>query len=471
VRIRAYILSVLLHAAVVLVTVTGLDLWPSDRPQPEQTFTVEFGAVAELEQAAAVQAPLPEDRDVPLPRAKPSEVLAAAPSAPVVDRVTAAPDSSEAVVPPAPPPPTAAAAARQAAQPAAQPAAQADAAEAPRVSAAPEPDAAEADRAEAAEATALQGGAPAEEAAPRAADVAVAPVVSASEAEAAQSARAEEVAEERVAALEPAEQPEERQAPPTPPVPESRPAETVPVVPDAPEAADAPDPEQRPDTQDEPIRAQPRPSPATEVEVAEAESPEATPPEPAPSAAAPRPRPRPRQLEVATAPQPPRPEPPVTEDRPQTAAFDPNRLAALLDRRRDDNPTDVARGERNVTPQESDTVVRQQRDARLGSVPLSTSELAAIRQQFERCWNPPAGARDARNLVVRVRVWLRPDGSLQREPSVVNSGESGDQFWRVAAESAVRAVRRCEPVQGLDPEKYEQWRDIELTFNPRDMLG
>lgn len=174
---------------------------------------------------------------------------------------------------------------------------------------------------------------------------------------------------------------------------------------------------------------------------------------------------------MATAPEPPRPEPPVTEDRPQTAAFDPNRLAALLDRRLDDNRADVARGERNVSPLESDTVVRQERQARLGSVPLSTSELAAIREQFERCWNPPAGARDARNLVVVVRVWLRPDGSLQREPVIVDNSNSTDQFWRVAAESAVRAVRRCEPVRGLDPEKYERWREIELTFNPRDMLG
>ena len=184
-----------------------------------------------------------------------------------------------------------------------------------------------------------------------------------------------------------------------------------------------------------------------------------------------RPKARPKRLEVATAPQETRPEPPKTEDKaPPKDKLNLDRLSALLDKRLDDNP-DVRRDEENAAPRRSDTIVRQTRDTVLSSQPLSSSELSAIRAQFERCWNPPTGARNARNLVVVVRIWLRQDGSLLREPEVTNRGDPGDQFWRVAAESAVRAVRKCEPVMGLDPGKYDRWREIELTFNPRDMLG
>ena len=38
-----------------------------------------------------------------------------------------------------------------------------------------------------------------------------------------------------------------------------------------------------------------------------------------------------------------------------------------------------------------------------------------------------------------------------------------------AAESALRAVRGCQPFH-LPPESYEGWRDIEWVFDPRQML-
>jgi colicin import membrane protein len=40
----------------------------------------------------------------------------------------------------------------------------------------------------------------------------------------------------------------------------------------------------------------------------------------------------------------------------------------------------------------------------------------------------------------------------------------------VAAESALRAVRRCQPYT-MPAAKYDIWRDVEVTFDPRDMFG
>jgi hypothetical protein len=47
-----------------------------------------------------------------------------------------------------------------------------------------------------------------------------------------------------------------------------------------------------------------------------------------------------------------------------------------------------------------------------------------------------------------------------------------DPFKLAAAESAWRAVRnpQCNPYD-LPRDKYEIWKDLTLTFNPREMFG
>ena len=39
------------------------------------------------------------------------------------------------------------------------------------------------------------------------------------------------------------------------------------------------------------------------------------------------------------------------------------------------------------------------------------------------------------------------------------------------AESAKRAILTCQPFTMLRAEHYEQWKDIEITFDPREMFG
>ena len=105
----------------------------------------------------------------------------------------------------------------------------------------------------------------------------------------------------------------------------------------------------------------------------------------------------------------------------------------------------------------------------------STATLQALLQsKFERCWSPPAGAKDAESLIVKIRVWLTPEGQLIRPPQIVSQGfflSAEGSFYRVAAESALRAVRRCAPYDELPKDRYEEWADITFTFDPSEMLG
>jgi outer membrane biosynthesis protein TonB len=165
-------------------------------------------------------------------------------------------------------------------------------------------------------------------------------------------------------------------------------------------------------------------------------------------------KPEPKKEEAKVSTPPHRPDPP----RPQPK-FDAVRIAALLDKR--DPQREVSLGEIiNHTPT-------------LGSpkgtaLTLSQSEIDALRAQIRRCWNPPAGAADAQNLRVEMNVKLRLDGSLAAQPVLLERGTS--PYFQVFAESALRAVERCQPYS-LPAAKYEVWKDIDLGFRLDDMYG
>ena len=146
--------------------------------------------------------------------------------------------------------------------------------------------------------------------------------------------------------------------------------------------------------------------------------------------------------------------------------FDPDRIAALIDK----TPRKQAALETAETPQVRPKITSRTAQS-LDGQPLTLSEVDALRAQIERCWIVQAGARYAEDLVVTLRVFLNPDGSLRSEPQIVDDDRlAADPYFRAAAESAIRAVLKCEPFK-MPVTKYHRWREIELTFDPREMLG
>ena len=164
-------------------------------------------------------------------------------------------------------------------------------------------------------------------------------------------------------------------------------------------------------------------------------------------------KPEPKQVAKAV-PMPPR-RPPQKEQ----PKFDPRKVEALLDKR---VPQRLAAGGDAI----NETVALGAPSATAAR--MSQSELDALRARLAQLWNPPAGARNPQELVVQVRMQLKPDGTLSGPPIVLNSGQS--PMFMAARDSAIRAVFRGQPFDMLRPEHYEQWKDIEITFDPRDMI-
>jgi len=103
------------------------------------------------------------------------------------------------------------------------------------------------------------------------------------------------------------------------------------------------------------------------------------------------------------------------------------------------------------------------------SVQMSQSEIDALRARISSCWSPPPGIDANSKLFVVLRVLFKPDGSLGHEPVLVEATASS--LGPALAESAKRALLLCQPFTMLKSEHYDQWKDLELKFDPHELLG
>lgn len=100
---------------------------------------------------------------------------------------------------------------------------------------------------------------------------------------------------------------------------------------------------------------------------------------------------------------------------------------------------------------------------------ITATEIDAIRERIYKCWLVPPGVKDAKNLVVDIQMSISREGVVQKA-EVINKNLMGNANFEAAAESAQRAVLdpNCNPLP-LSPDKYDQWKDLTLRFNPKDM--
>jgi outer membrane biosynthesis protein TonB len=251
--------------------------------------------------------------------------------------------------------------------------------------------------------------------------------------------------------------------------------------PDAkPEPPEVETPVAKPESKPEPGKPAPVPPPAAAIsptpEQPRADA-KAAPPVPQ---TLPEPKPEPpKPVERIEPPKPKeKPEPPrqlakseVTpeEKKPEEKKYDPSQFAALLKNLAPQHsvPSPETPPQK---PQATSARASSQPKAPLGSQ-LTASELDLIRHQIARCWNVPAGARGAKDLVVEIKVVVDRDGTVQ-QATIVDQGRLGsDPSFRAAAESARRAFfnPQCRPLH-LPAEKYAIWKDLVVDFSPKDIL-
>lgn len=103
--------------------------------------------------------------------------------------------------------------------------------------------------------------------------------------------------------------------------------------------------------------------------------------------------------------------------------------------------------------------------------PMTAGEMDALRVAVQACWNVGALSMEALRTTVTVAVSVGQDGvpDAGSIAMIASNGES-DTATQQAFEAARRAIIRC-GARGfpLPPEKYDQWQNMELVFDPNGM--
>ena len=141
--------------------------------------------------------------------------------------------------------------------------------------------------------------------------------------------------------------------------------------------------------------------------------------------------------------------------------FDPSNIAALIDK---------SKVESAETTKKLDKVT-QDREKNVNFSGLSLSEEDALKAQIFGCWSIPLGLPYNENLLVRIKLQLKPDGSIIRSEILDHArmNRPGQGFYKVLAESALRAIKLCQPLR-VPSTGYERWKDMQLNFDAREML-
>jgi actin-related protein len=140
---------------------------------------------------------------------------------------------------------------------------------------------------------------------------------------------------------------------------------------------------------------------------------------------------------------------------------DTNQISALIDK---------AKAEEAIKQKKADKITQSNRKNSFASG-LTLSQEDALRAQIFGCWSVPLGLPYDENLLVRIKLKLKKDGTIMKSEILDHQrmNTPGQKFYKVLAESALRAVRLCQPLK-VPPTGYDKWKEIQLNFNPTEML-
>jgi colicin import membrane protein len=144
--------------------------------------------------------------------------------------------------------------------------------------------------------------------------------------------------------------------------------------------------------------------------------------------------------------------------------YDPSAIAKLIQPKTQANAAPNATG--SATPQGL-----PHHDAQKMSLSMASALDAWLTESYLSCWTPPPAMPEGDVYVAQIKVVFNPDGSLSARPVLLNP--PGDPSWRAHAESAMRAVRKCDPLH-VPPQYapfFDQWKVETIHFDPRETQG
>jgi hypothetical protein len=100
---------------------------------------------------------------------------------------------------------------------------------------------------------------------------------------------------------------------------------------------------------------------------------------------------------------------------------------------------------------------------------IPAMDTAEFRHHLKTCSKLPGSVSSGDNIRIVLRVPFTTDGKIAAPPALIEASASAK--GPVLMKSAIEALVACQPYKMLPPDKYNEWKVLDLSFTPRDFVG
>jgi hypothetical protein len=100
---------------------------------------------------------------------------------------------------------------------------------------------------------------------------------------------------------------------------------------------------------------------------------------------------------------------------------------------------------------------------------IPAMDTARFRRHLKTCSKLPASVSPGDNIRIVLRVPFTTDGKIAAPPALIEASASAK--GPALMKSAIEALVTCQPYAMLPPDKYDEWKVLDLSFTPRDFVG
>jgi hypothetical protein len=101
---------------------------------------------------------------------------------------------------------------------------------------------------------------------------------------------------------------------------------------------------------------------------------------------------------------------------------------------------------------------------------VASDDIIAFHNHLKTCSTLPAGVNTTDDVKAVLRIQLKPDGTLATPPQPIRI-EGVSRGGGALYQSAVTALRKCQPYNMLPPDRYNEWKVLDLSFTPQNFGG
>lgn len=100
------------------------------------------------------------------------------------------------------------------------------------------------------------------------------------------------------------------------------------------------------------------------------------------------------------------------------------------------------------------------------SADLAATDIAAFRRHLRNCATMPDSIDPDDDVWIKLRAAFAADGRLAAPPALIEGKASPKAL--ALARGAIAALQACQPYAMLPPDRYDEWKVLDLAFTPRD---